>query len=83
MSWIFPPCPCTSRGEGTGGGRESRRRVGGWRGAGIFLSKDSFDLVGVEVGGGRAAAGLLDGSSITFVGTQCLSKVKFDLAFSS
>jgi hypothetical protein len=83
MSWIFPPCLRPSSGEGRGGGRESRRWVGGWRGAGIFLSKVSFDLVGGEVGGGRAAVGLLDGRSITFVGTQCLSKVKFDLAFLS
>jgi hypothetical protein len=30
--------------------------------------------------GGRVAAGLGDGRSITFVGTRCLSKVKSDLA---
>jgi hypothetical protein len=75
----FSHCPCPGRGEGRGGGRESGRGVRGWRGAGSFLSKGSFDLVGV--GGGRAAAGLGDGRSITFVGTQCLSKVKSDLAF--
>ncbi len=32
---------------------------------------------------GRAAAGLGDGRRITFVETQCLSKVKSDLAFLS
>ncbi len=31
--------------------------------------------------GGRAAVGLGDGRSLTFVGTRCLSKVKSDLAF--
>jgi hypothetical protein len=38
-------------------------------------------LWGGGEGGGRVAAGLGDGSSITFVGTLCLSKVKSDLAF--
>jgi hypothetical protein len=45
--------------------------------------KGSFDLVGGRGGGGRAAVGLGNGRSITFVGTQCLSKVKSDLAYLS
>jgi hypothetical protein len=51
---------------------------------GNFLSKGSFDLFcwggGGGVGDGRVASGLGNGRSITFVGTQCLSKVKSDLA---
>ncbi len=57
--------------------------VWGWRRAGYFLSKGSFDFDLVGVGAGRAAAGLGYGRSITFVATQSLSKVKSDLAFLS
>ncbi len=66
----------------SGGYRAAVRGVWGWRRAGYFLSKGSFDfdLGGVEAG--RAAAGLGYGRSITFVG-QSLSKVKSDLAFLS
>ncbi len=63
------------------GGMESGCGFDGWRGVGNFLSKGSFDPVRRE--GGRVAPGLGDGRSITFVETQCLSKVKSDLAFLS
>jgi hypothetical protein len=44
-----------------------------------FLSKGSFDLVsGGEVGGRESGCALGDRKSITFLGTQCLSKVKSD-----
>jgi hypothetical protein len=43
----FSPHPCPGKGEGRGGGRESSHGVRGWRGRGNFLSKGSFDLVGV------------------------------------
>ncbi len=63
------------------GGRESGRGVGRWRGAGNFLFKGSFYLVGGGgVGGGRATVGQGDGRSVTVVETRCLSKVKSDLA---
>ncbi len=42
----------------------------------------SFDLVGVGGVVGRIVAVVLgDWGSITFAGTQCTSKVKYDLAF--
>ncbi len=82
MSQIFLLTAVLARGKAeVGGGRVA---VGlGMEGAGNFLSKGSFDLFGGDMGGERPAAGLGDERNITFVGIQCLSKVKPDLAFLS
>jgi hypothetical protein len=48
-----------------------------------FCRRVVLTLLGGRGGGGRAATGLGNGRSVTFVGTQCLSKVKSDLAFLS
>jgi hypothetical protein len=79
MSWIPPPASVPA------GGRKSGHGVGGWRGAGTFCPRVVLTLLGEGGGvrGGRATTGLGNGRSITFEGTQCLSKVKSDFAFLS
>jgi hypothetical protein len=56
----FPSPPLSKQGGGQRWGEGEWLLVGGWRGAGNFLSKGSFDLVRGEGRGGgwRVAGGL-------------------------